>query len=64
MHPLTRSDEQSTDRVPVAGHQPRCPVCGGLLIALRSGSRCSRCLFTLCVGCDGADGEEAADLGD
>jgi hypothetical protein len=30
-----------------------CPVCGGLLLVLRSGLRCQRCCFAICEGCEG-----------
>ncbi len=31
---------------------PPCPVCGGVLVPLRSTWRCLRCHYSLCAGCE------------
>jgi hypothetical protein len=31
---------------------PLCPVCGGVLVPMRTAWRCSRCYFSLCAGCE------------
>jgi hypothetical protein len=35
-----------------SGSAPACPVCGGVLVPMRSAWRCSRCYFSLCAGCE------------
>ncbi len=42
--------ERGAEATKPAG-QPRCPVCSGPLVELRSNLRCSRCYFTICEGC-------------
>jgi hypothetical protein len=43
---------------------PRCPVCSGPLIELRSTLRCARCYFSLCEGCAGEPAEQGFSAGD
>jgi hypothetical protein len=57
------SEQFETDRAAEgtkSSCQPRCPVCSGLLVALRSTMRCSRCYFTICEGCGGESGDNIA----
>jgi hypothetical protein len=43
-----------TDIAPKANRPPQCPICGGVLILLRSFWRCPRCQYRICEECDGA----------
>ena len=43
---------------------PRCPVCGGSFVELRSTLRCSRCYFSICDGCAGDPGENVGSSDD
>jgi hypothetical protein len=56
MHPGTQvSQQERAQDSPGGAPSPRCPVCSGALIPLRSQYRCTRCYYSLCVGCEGAD---------
>jgi hypothetical protein len=46
--------------VPPPTYQPRCPVCNGPLVELRTTLRCSRCYFTFCEGCCGESEQRMA----
>ena len=43
---------------------PRCPVCSGPLLELRTNLRCSRCYFSICEGCAGEQPEACFGMGD
>jgi hypothetical protein len=40
---------------PPEAHEPRCPVCGGLVFELRGMLRCTLCYLTICDGCCGTE---------
>jgi hypothetical protein len=43
---------------------PRCPVCSGPLVELRTTLRCSRCYFSICEGCSGDTGDNFSGAAD
>jgi hypothetical protein len=43
---------------------PRCPVCSGPLVELRTTLRCARCYFSICEGCAGDGGDHFSAPGD
>ena len=51
----TRTEQPSEG--PKSSCQPRCPVCSGTMVELRSTLRCSRCYFSICYGCAGEPAE-------
>jgi hypothetical protein len=54
------SERVRTDHAPEVAKpscQPRCPVCSGPLVELRSNLRCARCYFTICESCAGDPGD-------
>ncbi|HKI34467.1 MAG TPA: hypothetical protein VKA46_21610 [Gemmataceae bacterium] len=64
--PLT-SERIGTEQVEEGAKQsaqPRCPVCSGPLVELRSTLRCSRCYFSICEACAGEPGVNFASPSD
>jgi hypothetical protein len=52
-----RVGAERAPEAPKSACQPRCPICSGPLVELRTTLRCARCYFSICEGCAGEPAE-------